>query len=105
MSGIVALVIISGIKSIGRAAEKLVPFMAEIHIGASLIILGIHYDLIGHAVMQIIRGAFTGAGMAGGARGAMMQGFRRASFSNEAGIGAASIAHSAVQTKEPITEG
>jgi AGCS family alanine or glycine:cation symporter len=56
-------------------------------------------------VGQILAGAFTGLGIAGGFVGALIQGFRRAAFSNEAGVGSASIAHSAVRTKEPITEG
>ncbi|MEM7615986.1 MAG: alanine:cation symporter family protein, partial [Pseudomonadota bacterium] len=54
---------------------------------------------------QIFAGAFTGLGVAGGMVGALIQGFKRAAFSNEAGVGSAAIAHSAVRTKEPITEG
>ena len=63
------------------------------------------YDRIPWAFGQIFAGAFTGLGIAGGIVGALIQGFRRAAFSNEAGIGSASIAHSAVRTNEPITEG
>ncbi len=62
-------------------------------------------DKIGWAFGQIFEGAFTGVGVAGGITGALIQGFRRAAFSNEAGVGSAAIAHAAVRTKEPITEG
>ena len=61
--------------------------------------------MIGWAFGQIFAGAFTGLGVAGGFVGALIQGFKRAAFSNEAGVGSAAIAHSAVRTKEPITEG
>ncbi len=64
-----------------------------------------NYDKIGWAFGQIFAGAFTGLGVAGGFVGALIQGFKRAAFSNEAGVGSAAIAHSAVRTKEPITEG
>ncbi|MBT0961863.1 alanine:cation symporter family protein [Denitromonas sp. IR12] len=60
---------------------------------------------MGWAFGQIVSGAFTGEGVAGGILGALIQGFKRAAFSNEAGIGSAAIAHSAVRTKEPVTEG
>jgi AGCS family alanine or glycine:cation symporter len=64
-----------------------------------------NFNMIGWAFGQIFAGAFTGAGVAGGMVGALIQGFKRAAFSNEAGVGSAAIAHSAVRTKEPITEG
>ena len=102
---IVGLVIIGGLKSIAKVTEKIVPFMAALYVGAGLIIILMNYDKIGWAFGQIISGAFTGEGVAGGVLGALIQGFRRAAFSNEAGIGSAAIAHSAVRTKEPITEG
>ena len=70
-----------------------------------LMILLMNYDMIGWAFGQIFAGAFTGLGVAGGFVGALIQGFKRAAFSNEAGVGSAAIAHSAVRTKEPITEG
>lgn len=98
-------VIIGGIKSIARVTEKLVPFMAIWYLGTGLIIILMNIDKLGWAVGQIIDGAFTGAGVAGGVLGALIQGFKRAAFSNEAGVGSASIAHSAVRTKEPATEG
>ena len=105
MAAIVAVVIIGGIKSIARVTEKVVPFMAAIYVGSALIIIVMNYDAIGAAFSAIINGAFAPTAVAGGAVGALIQGFKRAAFSNEAGIGSASIAHSAVQTKHPATEG
>ena len=102
---IVFTVIVGGVKSIARVTEKIVPFMGILYVGAALIVLIVEYDQIGRAFGQIFAGAFTGLGVAGGLVGALIQGFRRAAFSNEAGVGSAAIAHSAVRTKEPITEG
>jgi AGCS family alanine or glycine:cation symporter len=104
-AGVVFAVIVGGIKSIANVTEKVVPFMGILYVGAALIILIVEYDRIGWAFGQIIEGAFTGLGVAGGMVGALIQGFKRAAFSNEAGVGSAAIAHSAVRTKEPITEG
>lgn len=102
---IVGSVIIGGIKSIARVTEKVVPFMAVIYVGAGIIIILANITEVPAAISAIVVGAFSPEGVAGGAVGALIQGFRRAAFSNEAGIGSASIAHSAVRTKEPITEG
>lgn len=102
---IVFAVIVGGIKSIANVTEKIVPLMGVLYVGAALIILIVNYDKIGWAFSQIFAGAFTGLGVAGGMVGALIQGFKRAAFSNEAGVGSAAIAHSAVKTKEPITEG
>ncbi len=102
---VVFLVIVGGIKSIARVTEKVVPFMGILYVGTALLILAINYQQIGWAFGQIFAGAFSGLGVAGGLVGALIQGFRRAAFSNEAGVGSAAIAHSAVRTKEPITEG
>ena len=104
-AGVVFAVIVGGIKSIASVTEKIVPFMGILYVGAALIILLVNYDKIGWAFGQIFAGAFTGLGVAGGFVGALIQGFKRAAFSNEAGVGSAAIAHSAVRTKEPITEG
>jgi AGCS family alanine or glycine:cation symporter len=104
-AGIVFAVIVGGLKSIARVTEKVVPLMGIIYVGTALIIIAMNYDKIGWALGQIFAGAFTGLGVAGGLVGALIQGFRRAAFSNEAGVGSAAIAHSAVRTKEPITEG
>ncbi len=104
-AGVVFAVIVGGIKSIASVTEKVVPFMGILYVGAALIILLVNFDKIGWAFGQIFAGAFTGLGVAGGFVGALIQGFKRAAFSNEAGVGSAAIAHSAVKTKEPITEG
>ncbi len=105
MAVVVFLVIVGGLKSIASVTEKIVPFMAALYVGTALIIIGVNYDMIGTAFGQILSGAFTDNGVVGGAIGALIQGFRRAAFSNEAGVGSAAIAHSAVRTKEPTTEG
>ncbi|WP_273283006.1 alanine/glycine:cation symporter family protein [Pseudooceanicola atlanticus] len=105
LAGVTFAVIVGGIKSIASVTEKVVPFMGIFYVLVSLIILIMNYDMIGWAFGQIFLGAFTGLGVVGGFTGALIQGFRRAAFSNEAGIGSAAIAHSAVRTKEPVTEG
>lgn len=104
-AGIVFAVIVGGLKSIASVTEKIVPFMGVLYVLTALVILLMNADMIGWAFGEIITGAFTGAGVAGGMVGALIQGFKRAAFSNEAGVGSAAIAHSAVRTKEPITEG
>ena len=105
MALVVASVIIGGIKSIARVTEKVVPFMAVFYCSCALVIIGMNYEAVPFAVNAIIDGAFNPEGMAGGALGVMIIGFQRAVFSNEAGIGSAPIAHSAVRTNEPVTEG
>ena len=97
--------IIGGIKSIAKVTEKIVPFMAILYLGACLIVLFGNFGKIPAAFGSILDGAFTGEGAAGGIIGALIVGFQRAAFSNEAGLGSASVAHSAVRTKEPATEG
>ena len=98
-------VIIGGIKSIARVTEKIVPFMAALYILACLVVLLWNATALPEAIGSIFSGAFTPEGVAGGAIGALIVGFQRAAFSNEAGLGSASVAHSAVKTKEPATEG
>jgi AGCS family alanine or glycine:cation symporter len=105
MAVVVGLVIIGGIKSIARVTEKIVPFMALFYCFFAGIVVLMNFPHIPGAIGAIFQGAFTGEGVAGGALGAMIIGFQRAVFSNEAGIGSASIAHSAVRTEEPVTEG
>ncbi len=102
---LVGVVIIGGIKSIARVTEKIVPFMAVLYITACLIVILTNVDQVPTAFSDIVTGAFNPEGIAGGAVGVLLVGFQRAAFSNEAGIGSASIAHSAVKTKEPATEG
>lgn len=105
MAIIVGIVIIGGIKRIAKVTEKVVPFMAGIYVLAALVILGINYQHIGAAFALIFEGAFSGLGIAGGIVGVLIQGIRRGAFSNEAGIGSAAIAHSAVKTRYPASEG
>lgn len=102
---LVGIVIIGGIKRIGAWTEKIVPFMVGIYVAAALIILVAKMDEIPTAIGLIIDGAFTPVGIAGGFVGVLVQGFRRAAFSNEAGVGSAAIAHSAVRTQFPASEG
>ncbi|MDH3669547.1 MAG: alanine:cation symporter family protein [Gammaproteobacteria bacterium] len=105
MAAIVFMVIIGGIKSIAKVTEKIVPFMAIFYCVFAIIVILMNFTSIPQAITNVFTGAFTGEGVAGGALGALIIGFQRAVFSNEAGIGSASIAHSAVRTNEPITEG
>ena len=105
VAAIVAIVIIGGIRSIAKVTEKIVPAMAVIYVGAALLIILMNITSLPAAFGAIISGAFSPEAVAGGALGALIQGFKRAAFSNEAGIGSAAIAHSAVQTKHPVTEG
>lgn len=105
MATIVAIVIIGGIKRIGSITEKIVPFMVGIYFIAALIILVVNIAHIGDAFGQIFDGAFNAAGISGGVLGVLIVGFQRAAFSNEAGVGSAAIAHSAVKTKYPASEG
>jgi AGCS family alanine or glycine:cation symporter len=105
MSVLVGIVIIGGIKKIANVTEKIVPFMVAIYAIAVIAVLIMKIDLVPKAFGQIFAGAFTWPGIAGGFVGILIQGFQRAAFSNEAGIGSASIAHSAVKTKHPASEG
>ncbi|HQU56297.1 MAG: alanine/glycine:cation symporter family protein [Chitinophagaceae bacterium] len=102
---ITGIVIIGGIKKIAKVTEKIVPFMAIIYIIASLIIIFAHFSFIGEAFSLIFNQAFSPRAGLGGLMGVLIVGFKRAAFSNEAGAGSASIAHSAVNTKYPASEG
>jgi len=102
---LVGIVIIGGIKSIASVTDKIVPLMVGIYVLASLFVLGLNIDLVPKAIYTIIDGAFAPTAIAGGIVGVVVQGFKRAAFSNEAGIGSASIAHSAVKTRHPASEG
>jgi len=103
---IAGIVIIGGIKRIAKVTEKVVPFMALIYVLAAAIVLLMNFSYIDDALYQIISEAFTPqAGITGGIIGVMIQGFRRAAFSNEAGAGSAAIAHAAVRTNFPASEG
>ena len=106
LAALVGIIIIGGIKRIASVTEKVVPFMALLYILACIYILGINFSFIDDAIGLIISEAFnpTAVGV-GGIIGVLMVGFQRAAFSNEAGAGSASIAHSAVKTKYAASEG
>ena len=103
---VVGVIIIGGIKRIASVTEKIVPFMALLYIVACLYILLVNFSFLDDAIALIVKEAFnpTAIGV-GGIIGVLMIGFRRAAFSNEAGVGSASIAHSAVKTKYAASEG
>ena len=105
MGFLVAIVIIGGIRRIAATAEKIVPLMCGVYVAASLYILVVNHSLILPALALIVKSAFTPEAMYGGFLGVMVIGIRRAAFSNEAGLGSASIAHAAAKTDEPISEG
>ena len=100
-----ALVIIGGIRSIARVTSRLVPFMALLYVSTAFIVIGANAAALPGAVVTIVTEAFSPGGVTGGMIAVLILGFRRAAFSNEAGIGSAAIAHSAVRTKEPVTQG
>ena len=106
LAALVGVIIIGGIKRIASVTEKVVPFMAVLYILACIYILAINFTFIDDAIALIIKEAFnpTAVGV-GGVIGVLMVGFQRAAFSNEAGAGSASIAHSAVKTKYAASEG
>ncbi|WP_430451458.1 alanine/glycine:cation symporter family protein [Rhodopirellula europaea] len=105
MAVLVAIVIIGGIKRIAKVTEKVVPLMALMYVVAALGIILMHIQSVPWAIGQVVSGAFSLEAGFGGLLGVMVQGFRRAAFSNEAGAGSAAIAHSAVKTRFPASEG
>ncbi len=105
MAIVVGVIIIGGIKSIARVTDKIVPFMVGIYVLAAIVVIAGNISNIGWAFQQIFSGAFSPDAMYGGFIGVLILGFKRAAFSNEAGIGSASIAHSAAKTDEPVSEG
>jgi len=102
---LVGIVIVGGIKSIAKVTDKIVPFMAGLYVLFSLIIIGMNITQVGEVFVQIFDGAFNATALKGGVIGVLIVGFQRAAFSNEAGVGSASIAHSASKTNEPVSEG
>ena len=102
---LVGAVIIGGIKRIGRATEKIVPLMVVIYVLASLFIIFTNIDRLPSVISLIFSEAFNASAIYGGLIGSIVQGIRRAVFSNEGGVGSASIAHSAAKTDEPVREG
>ena len=101
----VGVIIIGGIKRIASVTEKIVPFMALLYVGACLYIILTNFSFVDDAFAMILTQAFNPQAGLGGLLGVLITGFRRAAFSNEAGAGSASIAHSAVKTKYPASEG
>ena len=105
MAILVAIVIIGGIKSIAKVTEKIVPFMCGIYIIAAMVVIITNISHVPEAFLAILDGAINGKAASGGLVGTLIWGMQRATFSNEAGVGSAAIAHSAVKTSEPVTEG
>ncbi len=97
--------IIGGIKGIARVTSKLVPFMGILYVVTGLVVIFLNLGHVPQAFSDIFSGAFNAPAVTGGALGVLIIGFQRAAFSNEAGVGSAAIAHSAVTTKHPVTEG
>jgi AGCS family alanine or glycine:cation symporter len=105
MAVLVGIVIIGGIKRIAQTAEKIVPLMCGIYVAACLALLIIDIHLVPHGLGLIVTRAFSTDAVYGGTVGALITGFKRAAFSNEAGVGSAAIAHSAARTEYPVREG
>ena len=105
MTVLVGAVILGGIKSIAKVAEKIVPTMCGVYVIACLIVILGNVSAVPGAFGTIIEGAFTPMAGFGGMIGVLVQGFKRAAFSNEAGVGSAAIAHSAAKTPYPVREG
>ncbi len=102
---LVGVVIIGGIKRIGTTTEKIVPLMCGVYVLAAVVILIGNIGQTPSAFAKIFTEAFAPMAVTGGFVGVLIQGFQRAAFSNEAGVGSASIAHAAVRTKYPASEG
>lgn len=102
---LVGIVIVGGLKGIAKVTDKVVPSMAGLYILMCIIVVGANITEIGTAFGLIIDGAFQADAMYGGFLGVLVLGFQRAAFSNEAGLGSASIAHSAAKTNHPVAEG
>ncbi len=110
MSSLVAVVILGGVRRIGRVTSKLVPIMALLYVAAGLVVLGLHYDQVIPALQTIVSSAFKPAAQLGGFAGGgfvfmLTWGIKRGLFSNESGQGSAPIAHAAAKTDEPVREG
>lgn len=102
---LVGVVILGGIKRIGAATSRIVPFMCGLYVVASLVVIFANLPSIPTAIGVIFREAFVENAFFGGMIGVLVMGFRRAAFSNEAGLGSAAIAHAAAKTDEPVREG
>ncbi len=102
---LVGLVIIGGMRSIGRVTSTLVPLMGGVYLLACIVVIGTNLGEVPAALAGIVTGAFSPQGVAGGFVGVIIVGMTRAAFSNEAGLGSAPIAHSTVKTRRPVSEG
>ncbi len=105
LAAVIGLVIIGGIRSIANVASRIVPAMAVLYLVSALVIIGMSWEHIPGAFQLMFSEALQWQSLHGGLIGALIVGFQRALFSNEAGLGSASIAHSAVRTDEPLSEG
>jgi len=105
MAVMVGLVILGGIKRIGATTSRIVPFMCGLYVIASLLIILTNLGKVPQVIAMIFNEAFTAQAAYGGFIGVLVMGFKRAAFSNEAGLGSAAIAHSAAKTNEPVREG
>lgn len=105
MMVLVGFVIVGGIKRIATTASAIVPLMCGIYLLASIAVLLANVSHVPAAIASIVSEAFVPTAVGGGFIGVLVQGFKRAAFSNEAGVGSAAIAHSAARTKEPVREG
>ncbi len=105
MVTMVGLVVVGGIKSIGKVASRIVPFMCVGYVLCAIYILIDNADQVPLAINRIFSEAFSANAMYGGFLGCLVIGIKRAVFSNEAGAGSASIAHSAAKTDIPVREG
>jgi alanine or glycine:cation symporter, AGCS family len=101
----VAFVLFGGVRRIVQWTDKLSPFMCLLYVVACLVVLGANFSHIPAAFAAIFREAFVPHAVTGGVVGALIQGFRRASFANEAGLGSAPMAHAMVRTQEPMSQG
>lgn len=102
---VVGVVIIGGIKRIGKVASAIVPVMCGVYVVAGVWVMLANYAEVLPAIGKIITSAFSTEAVEGGFIGVLIIGFQRAAFSNEAGVGSASIAHSAASSTEPVREG
>lgn len=105
LAGLVGIVIIGGIESIGKVTSRIVPVMAAIYVVSALVVIGVNFENIGSAFSAIYNGAFNPSALKGGVIGVLIVGFQRAAFSSESGVGSAAIAHSAGKTRHPASEG
>ncbi|MGI9592686.1 MAG: alanine/glycine:cation symporter family protein [Myxococcota bacterium] len=105
LAALVGVVIIGGIRSIAEVTQRLVPLMALLYAVMAFVVIGANVEKLPGAIVAIVQGAFSPEGVTGGVIAVMVLGFRRAAFSNEAGIGSAAIVHATARTTEPVTQG